>query len=99
MDIVVNIAELKAEVARNTFGTQELSMLSENTVFVAGSYFDDNDFCVVLTSKSLLSKFILQRNHALSFLAVDGTYKLNDVKFPTLVLGTVDLNRKFILSN
>lgn len=97
--LVVNMNELKAEVQRASFADDELSNIPEDTVFVAGSHFTENKFCVVLTSKTLLKNYLTQGKYAPRFLAVDGTYKLNDLKYPTLVLGTVDVNRKFHLSN
>ena len=97
--LIVNINELKGEVHRNTFSAEDVKNLSDDTVFVAGSQFIDNKFCIVLTSKILLNRYMIQRKFSPGFLAMDGTYRLNELRYPTLVLGTVDVHRKFHLGN
>ena len=74
-----------------------LKNIADDTVLVAGSKFTENKFYIVLTSKVLLKNYITQGKYAPRFLAIDGTYKLNDLMYPTLVLGTVDVNRRFHL--
>ena len=93
----MNINELKIEAQRAIFDAEGLANLTEDTVFVAGSKFIDNKFCVVLTSKTLIKNYIIQGKYAPKFVAIDGTYKLNQLMYPTLILGTVDVNRKFHL--
>ena len=94
---ITNIHELKTETMRSTFNAIELQNIAQDTVFVAGSHFAENNFCVCLISKALLKNYITQGKHAPRFLAIDGTYKLNNLMYPTLILGTVDVNRKFHL--
>lgn len=96
-NLIVNVDELKKEAQRTSFNDEQIGQLSRNTCFVAGSYFDGDNFAVVLTSKMLLENSFNQGNCYPRLLAVDGTYKLNNVKFPTLVIGTTDINRKFHL--
>ena len=72
-----------------------LKNIAEDTVFVAGSKFTENKFCVVLASKALLKNCITQGKYAPRFSAIDGIYKLNELMYLTLVIGTV--NRKFHL--
>ena len=67
--LIVNINELKGEVYRNTFSAEDIKNLSDGTVFVAGSQFIDNKFCIVLTSKILLNQYMIQKEFSPGFLS------------------------------
>jgi len=41
--------------------------------------------------------YVQQNKYAPKFLCLDGTYKLNDTRYPTIIVGTVDRERKFHL--
>jgi len=98
-DQIWNIEEFKKEISKHIFTNSNLSLLPDDLMFIVGSYFENNNFTVVLTSKNLLRNYVSQATLGPSLFVLDGTYKLNDLQYPTLVLGTIDKNRKFYLSN
>jgi len=94
---IENIEELKKEVSKLTFDVKKLPTITSTNLFVAGSQFIDDDFTIILTSKALLDNYVMQGKHAPKFLCIDGTYKLNEIRYPTIIVGTVDKERKFHL--
>ena len=90
---IENVGELKKEVNKLVFDTNKILTLNENNIFVAGISFQNSNFTIILTS-SPLTNYIQQSKYAHKFLCFDGTYKLNDTKYPTIIVGIVDRERK-----
>ena len=57
------------------------------------------DFVGLITTKNLLLNIIKQASSAIINISLDGTYKLNKQGFPTIVIGTKDVQKRFHLSN
>ena len=69
---------------------QKPSETTNQTPYCLGSFFDYNNkrFCIFMTSKVLLNAL----NHA-EICQADGTYKLNWLGYPVIVLGATDCAR------
>ena len=97
--VLINIEELKNEVLKYPHSDAIPKNIPNETFFYAGSSIDQNEFIVALTSKGPLGDYIPQTKVGPSSPPIDATYKLNNLKYPTIILGTVDKTRKFHLSN
>jgi len=73
--------------------------LNWNQPFVADFEIYEDNFFSFATTKNLIYNFIKQEQTNFNRLCADGTYKLNNLGYPLIVLGTIDLHRKFHLSN
>lgn len=64
------------------------------------AYFEiyQENFFALVTTKNLIYNLIKQTSRTCTQISADGTYKLNKLGYPTIVLGTVDLHKKFHLS-
>mgnify|MGYP001268922713 CR=1 FL=1 len=96
---ILNIFQLQEFIANNTLSARELQNIEGNTAFVCGSLQTEEEFVAVLTTKNLLQNYVKQGKSREKFLCLDGTYSLNEKRYPSLILGTVDSNRNFHLSN
>jgi len=99
-DMIVNTSDLN-----NWFRTYfpdnnivSFSQLSPNTPFIANYSINNNEFIGFLTTKNLLLNIVKQSAMASSNLSIDSTWSLNIQGYPTMVIGTKDLRRKFHLS-
>jgi len=95
---IFNLYQLQQFIANNTLSLQELNNIEPNTVFVCGNLQSEQDFTAVLTTKNLLLNYVKQGKVQEKFICLDGTYSLNNINYPSLILGTVDSNRSFHLS-
>jgi len=71
--------------------------LSWDAPFVSNYEIDNECFLVMITTKNSLLNFLKQANTSLPLIALDATYNLNVPGYPTIVVGTIDLHRKFHL--
>ena len=76
---------------------EQLISQDSDKVFVCGAETNEEGVTIVLTTKNLLNNYYKQAISQDSFLCTDGTYRLNNIRYPSLVVGTVDINRKFHL--
>jgi len=95
---IFNIFQLQEFINNNTLSARELQNIEGNTAFVCGSLQTEEEFVAVLTTKNLLQNYVKQGKSREKFLCLDGTYSLNEKRYPSLILGTVDSNRNFHLS-
>jgi len=95
---IVSLQHLKNFIQENFLSPEEIQRIDENAIFVCGNFASQESFTTVLTTKSLLRNYIKQSLCADSFFCLDGTYRLNILGHPLLILGTVDLAKKFHIS-
>jgi len=98
---IINAFELEAWLKSKTYLNEEgnFDSLSWNTPFVANFKIQNDDFIALLTTKNCSHNFIKQASCDHLFICLDGTYKMNIPGFPTIVIGTCDLHRKFHFGN
>ena len=77
---------------------ENFNIIDWNLPFVTGYSFERDNFITFCTTKNLIYNITKQVVAELTYICCDGTYKLNQSGFPTIVVGTVDLHRKFHLS-
>ena len=73
--------------------------LSWDSPFVPDFEIKDENFVIMIITKSLLQNLLKQANSDSSLLSIDATYNLNQPGYPTIVVGKIDLHRKFHLGN
>jgi len=95
---IFNLEQLKAYARDNCLSSLEIQNINTNTVFVPGYIEEGEHISVVLTTKNLLSNYLKQSKIHGKFWCVDGTYRLNKIEYPSIVLGTIDNNRKLHFS-
>ena len=91
---IISIQHLKSFINDNLLSSHEIENLDNNSVFACGANKTDENLAVVLTTKNLLNNYIKQSNLGDLFICADGTYRLSNLDYPLLTLGTIDLNRK-----
>ena len=69
--------------------------LDWNEPFVANFRIYQDNFVAFCTTKNLVYNIVKQQSMDTAFICADGTYKLNNLGYPTLIVGTVDLQRRF----
>ena len=70
----------------------------DHDAMIIGHNLDPENFCLVFTSSCLLKNIIHQAlTSSVRYMRLDGTYKLNILGYPLLIVGTQDLNHKFRL--
>ena len=67
--------------------------------FIADYEMKNDDFIIMVTTKNSLQNIIKQDLCGHSLIVLDGTYNLNEPGYPTIVVGTIDLHKKFHLGN
>jgi len=82
----------------DSLSERELLNLNNDSVFVANALTHENNLTVVLTTKNLLLNCYKQSLDGEKYWCVDGTYNLNNINYPSLILGTVDNNKKLHIS-
>ena len=96
---IISIQHLKNFINENLLSAEEIEAVDNDSVFVCGADKNDDNLTVVLTTKNLLGNYLKSSKIGELFICVDGTYRLNDLGYPLLTLGTVDLNKKLHISN
>ena len=74
---------------------ESFEVLNWNEPFVADYKIYGENFYAFLTTKNLVYNFVKQEQTDFNRLCADGTYKANNLGYPLIVLGTIDLHRKF----
>ena len=98
--VITNINDLKAWIESKTHLTNNdnaFNSLPWDVPFIANYSINNHNFIAVITTKNSLHNFIKQAACDSSLISIDGTYQLNVQGFPTLVIGTCDLHKKFHL--
>jgi len=97
-----NVKDLKAWLEarfKDNIVEDSFQSLSWDEPFVSDFEIKGADFYSFLTTKNLIYNIVKQNLSNVTHICVDGTYKLNNLGYPTIVIGTLDLHRKFHLSN
>ena len=89
---LTNLKLIKEFVADHTFTKEILKkeQFPSSKPFIYFAEISCEKFMICFTTKTLLMNAILQFEKDFGLLAVDGTYKLLELGYPTLVLATVD---------
>ena len=95
--MVYNMNELKSFIEQNSPSHEQFSALGFDRPFVCGQISDTDNITLIMTTKNLLENYYKQSQCSSKFLCLDGTYRLNNLRYPSLILGTVDIERKFHL--
>jgi len=78
----------------------QVSSIPSDKAIVSGYEIDGTEFSSFITTKNLIMNIVKQTAATgNTLICVDGTYKLNSKGYPTIVVGTCDILRKFRLSN
>ena len=97
-----NLNDLKAWLNQHhqaNVNNDSFASLDWNEPFVADLQVYEDNFVAFSTTKNLVYNIVKQQNMDLGFICADGTYKLNNLSYPTIVVGAVDLFRRFHLGN
>ena len=95
---IYNLEDLKRFVDPKLLKNEEdLLNINYDEPFYLGLDEKNNDFICFATTKNLLLNLKKQSEINFSFLNIDGTYRLNELSYPTIVVGTVDNDRRFKL--
>lgn len=76
-----------------------LDSLEYNDPFVTTFEECDSNFFAFFSTKNLLGNLKKQASNDFSYISMDGTFKLNNLSYPTIVIGTVDKEKMFHLGN
>jgi len=95
---LINIQQMRNLIADNSLTDGEFLQLNPDSISVVGSDQTEDRFTIILSTKSLLLNCYKQSQSGVKFLALNGTYRLNNIRYPSIILGTVDSNRKLHLS-
>jgi len=77
---------------------ESFNSLNWNEPFISSYEIYEDNFYSFATTKNLIYNIVKTDVSNITPIVIDGTYKLNNLGYPTIVLGTVDLQRKFHLS-
>jgi len=77
----------------------QFAQLTGNIPFVSDYNIIGDSFVGFVTTKNLLLNLVKQAMHSCSNLSIDGTWSLKFQGYPTIVVGTRDLSRRFHLGN
>jgi len=97
-----NIKDLKNWLENRSqanINSESFSSLNWDEAFISDYEIYQDNFFAFATTKNLIYNIVKQSIAGFTQINADGTYKLNSIGYPTIVFGTVDLHRKFHLSN
>lgn len=98
---IVSISQLESFLIQhyiNNIPLNQLDSFSFNDPIISGYNITGKAFSSFITSKNLLLNVVKQTAAiGVTFISADATYKLNQLGYPTVIIGTCDLNRKFHL--
>ena len=98
---MTNTQELQNWIDSFYFKIEEESFkdFSWDAPFIADYEMKNDDFILMVTTKNSLQNIIKQDLCGHSLIVLDGTYNLNEPGYRKIVVGRIDLDKKFHLGN